>query len=158
MFIDSSKVSKVDPITLCLNNKCSDGRQRQRIIKREAWTATTLSLKAGYYGSFQESFSAHNSTLLLDKISDGNNSPAASRHVLSRRHKTSTAAARYREWLKYPGQSIPCFCALSINIKRMREVLYRTECITMMVFAVGIIDFIHVLETKDLSDALREHA
>ena len=80
MFIDANEKERRSRArtTLLLNNKCSGRRQRRRIIKREAWTTTTLKFKGGIHRSFQESFSAHNSTLLLDKISDGSPSAIAS--------------------------------------------------------------------------------
>jgi len=78
--------------TLCLNNKRSGRRQRRRIIKREAWTATILKFKGGIHGSFQESFSAHNSTLLLDKISEGGRRRVVYFHDAF--HETFPAAGR----------------------------------------------------------------
>lgn len=138
---------QVDRTTLSLNNKCSVRRQRRRIIKREAWTATTLKFKGWIHrihGSFQESFPAHNSTLLLDKISDLVARPSSHR-VFSRCHKTFSRSAG-REWLKYPRQSTSYIRALNFAIKQIEVMFYLMECITMVVFTVAIIDSIHVLE------------
>lgn len=100
---------QVDRTTLSLNNKCSGRRQKRRIIEREAWTATTLKFKGGIHESFQESFSAHNSTLLLDKISD-RGPPAVASCIFTMPQNFSRSGTWYREWLKYSEQSTSYSC------------------------------------------------
>lgn len=123
---------QVDCTALSLNNKCSRRRQRQCIIKQEAWTVTTLKFKSGIHGSFQESFSAHNSTLLFDKISDSGPLIVVSyifdaTKLFLQRDATSRMIKIFR---------IIHICASSMSIRQMRQILYRTEYITMMVFTL----------------------